>query len=229
MENNNQPQSRIIIGALLLIFGALALLDNLNIFHAREIFHFWPMVFILVGALKISKSDTTVGYVIGCGFIGLGALLILHHMGIIYFRMRDWWPVFLIFAGLMVIFKNKVHNPGQYVKGEIKQDSVCDVVAVMSGNKLQNSSQDFRGGEINAIMGGVELDLRSASIQSEATLNVFAMWGGIVLKVPNDWTVISHGSPILGGFDDKTVPPMVNTKKLYIKGYAVMGGVEIIN
>ncbi|PXX39966.1 LiaI-LiaF-like domain-containing protein [Undibacterium pigrum] len=228
MKNDN-PQGRIVIGALLLIFGALALLDNLNLFRAREIFHFWPMVFIAIGALKISKSDTTTGYIIGCGFISLGGLLLLHHMGIIYFRMRDWWPVFLIVAGLIVIFKGKVGNPEKLISKDGDQDSVCNIVAVMSGNKLQNSAQDFRGGEINCVMGGVELDLRSASIQSEAVLNVFAMWGGIVLKVPNDWTVISHGSPILGGFDDKTVPPILNAKKLYIKGYAIMGGVEIKN
>ncbi|MBC3909801.1 LiaI-LiaF-like domain-containing protein [Undibacterium umbellatum] len=228
MKNDN-PQGRVLIGSLLLIFGALALLDNLNLFRAREIFHFWPMVFIFVGALKISKSDTTAGYIIGCGFIGLGGLLLLHHMGIIYFRMRDWWPVFLIFAGLMVIFKGKVGNQDKLIAKDGNQDAICNIVAVMSGNKLQNSSQDFLGGEINCVMGGVELDLRSASMQTEATLNVFAMWGGIVLKVPNDWTVVSHGSPILGGFDDKTVPPMLNAKKLYIKGYAIMGGVEIIN
>lgn len=228
MKNDN-PQGRIVIGALLLIFGALALLDNLNLFRAREIFHFWPMVFIAIGALKISKSDTTTGYIIGCGFISLGGLLLLHHMGIIYFRMRDWWPVFLIVAGLIVIFKGKVGNPEKLISKDGDQDSVCNIVAVMSGNKLQNSAQDFRGGEINCVMGGVELDLRSASIQSDAVLNVFAMWGGIVLKVPNDWTVISHGSPILGGFDDKTVPPILNAKKLYIKGYAIMGGVEIKN
>jgi len=228
MKNDN-PQGRIVIGALLLIFGALALLDNLNLFRAREIFHFWPMVFIAIGALKISKSDTTTGYIIGCGFISLGGLLLLHHMGIIYFRMRDWWPVFLIVAGLIVIFKGKVGNPEKLISKDGEQESVCNIVAVMSGNKLQNGAQDFRGGEINCVMGGVELDLRSASIQSEAVLNVFAMWGGIVLKVPNDWTVISHGSPILGGFDDKTVPPILNAKKLYIKGYAIMGGVEIKN
>ena len=187
------------------------------------------MLFIFVGALKISKSDTTTGYIIGCGFIGLGGLLLLHHMGIIYFRMRDWWPVFLIFAGLMIIFKGKVGNQDKLIAKDGNQDAICNIVAVMSGNKLQNSSQDFLGGEINCVMGGVELDLRSASMQSEATLNVFAMWGGIVLKVPNDWTVVSHGSPILGGIDDKTVPPMLNAKKLYIKGYAIMGGVEIIN
>ncbi|MFZ6759067.1 LiaI-LiaF-like domain-containing protein [Undibacterium sp. Ji50W] len=227
--NNNNAQGRILVGAMLLIFGTLALLDNLDIFNTRDIFHFWPTVFIIIGVLKISKSDSTAGYIIGGGFIILGSMLTLQYMGIIHFRMRDLWPIFLIFAGLMVIFKGKLGDKDRYLNGQVNQDSVCNIVAVMSGNKLQNSSQDFKGGEINAVMGGVELDLRQASIQSEATLNVFAMWGGIVLKVPNDWTVISHGSPILGGFEDKTVPPMLTAKKLYIKGYAVMGGVEVKN
>ncbi|MFZ6767900.1 LiaI-LiaF-like domain-containing protein [Undibacterium sp. Di26W] len=227
--NNNNAQGRILVGAMLLIFGTLALLDNLDIFNTRDIFHFWPTVFIIIGVLKISKSDSTAGYIIGGGFIILGSMLTLQYMGIIHFRMRDLWPIFLIFAGLMVIFKGKLGDKDRYLNGQVNQDSVCNIVAVMSGNKLQNSSQDFKGGEINAVMGGVELDLRQASIQSEATLNVFAMWGGIELKVPNDWTVISHGSPILGGFEDKTVPPMLTAKKLYIKGYAIMGGVEVKN
>lgn len=228
---NQNPQGRMLFGAILLIFGALALIDNLNLFNTRDIFHFWPMVFILAGALKMSKSSTPSGYLIGGGFILLGAMLTLHHMGIIYFRMRDWWPLLLIGAGLLVIFKDKLGaHPGVDDAGELKQqESLCNIVAIMSGNKIQNSSQDFRGGEISAVMGGVELDLRSASIQSEAVLNVFAMWGGITLKVPNDWTVITQAAPILGGIDDKTVPPMAQNKRLLIKGAAIMGGVEIIN
>jgi hypothetical protein len=48
---------------------------------------------------------------------------------------------------------------------------------------MQNSTPDFRGGELTAVMGGIELDLRNAGLQNEATLNVFAMWGGIELKI----------------------------------------------
>jgi len=50
----------------------------------------------------------------------------------------------------------------------------------MSGNVGRNSSQNFSGGEINAIFGGVEFDLRGASIQqAEVVLNVWASFGGI--------------------------------------------------
>ena len=68
-----------------------------------------------------------------------------------------------------------------------------------------------------------------AQLQQDATLNVFTMWGGISIRVPQDWTVMSQGVPLLGGIDDKTVPPAMPGKRLVIQGYAIMGGVEIKN
>ncbi|WP_423680091.1 MULTISPECIES: LiaI-LiaF-like domain-containing protein [unclassified Undibacterium] len=230
--SKRQPQAQIFFGVLLLIFGALALIDNLDIFNTRQFFQFWPTVFILIGLLKISRSQQTSGRLIGGAFIAVGTLLTLQHMGIVYFRLRDWWPVLIIIAGLMIIFKDKVNTQTSYLNaadGIQNVHSESNVSAIMSGAKLQNSTQDFRGGELTAVMGGIELDLRNASIQTEATLNVFAMWGGIELKIPNDWTVISQGIPVLGGFEDKTAPPLMREKKLYIQGYAIMGAVEIKN
>jgi predicted membrane protein len=78
-------------------------------------------------------------------------------------------------------------------------------------------------------MGGCELDLRHASIQGEAVLNVFAMWGGIEIKVPEDWVVSMQGTPILGGFSEKTMVSKDTSKRLVIRGYAIMGGVEVRN
>ncbi|MBC3869117.1 LiaI-LiaF-like domain-containing protein [Undibacterium oligocarboniphilum] len=229
--DNRQPQTRIFLGALLLIFGVLAMVDNLNIFSFTQYIQFWPTVFILIGLLKISRSQNVAGHLIGGVFIFIGVTMTLQHLGIVYFRMRDLWPVFMIGAGLLIIFKDKMHGQGKWspYRTENLSSNESNVSAIMSGAKLQNSTQDFRGGELTAVMGGIELDLRNASIQSEATLNVFAMWGGISLKIPNDWTVISQGVPILGGFDDQTVPPMQRDKKLHIQGYAIMGGVEIKN
>ncbi len=56
------------------------------------------------------------------------------------------------------------------------------------------------------------------------------MWGGIELRVPEDWTVELRGTPLLAGFVDKTRQPSVPTeKRLVIRGVALMGGVEIKN
>ncbi len=225
----SNPQTRLILGAALLIFGALALLDNLALFHFGLSIKFWPLVFIAIGVLKISKSQNTSGYIIGGGFIFFGAMLTLHHTGFISFRMRDWWPLFIIFAGLLVIFKDRQGSP--FAPASTQQsEKNCNLVAFMSGNQTQNMSHDFQGGELTAVMGGIELDLRHADIQqAQVKINVFAIWGGISLKVPQGWTVVSQVVPLLGGAEDGTLAPAQRDKVLLITGYAIMGGIEIKN
>jgi hypothetical protein len=78
-------------------------------------------------------------------------------------------------------------------------------------------------------MGGLEIDLRDASIKGEAIIDIFALMGGVEMRVPEDWLIIIDGFPFMGGFEDKTRPPKETTKRLTIKGTAVMGGVEIKN
>jgi hypothetical protein len=56
------------------------------------------------------------------------------------------------------------------------------------------------------------------------------MWGGIELRVPEDWTVISRVVPVLGGLEDKTRAPQgAGTHRLIVRGFAIMGGIEIKN
>ena len=136
----------------------------------------------------------------------------------------------MIFVGLSIIFKDRLKAEITPSSNNVEDiENICNLSAMMSGSKTHNASQNFRGGELTAVMGGIELDLRNASIDGAATLNVFAVWGGIEIKVPGDWSVISQGIPILGGIEDRTVPPMNRSKILYIQGYAIMGGVEIKN
>ncbi len=99
----------------------------------------------------------------------------------------------------------------------------------MSGNNLSVVSQDFRNGDVTALMGGIEIDFRQASIQSVATLHVLAVMGGIEIKVPSDWVVECRAVAFLGGVEDKTVPPAQATKRLVIDGFVMMGGVEVSN
>ena len=109
------------------------------------------------------------------------------------------------------------------------KEGKIDIVAIMSGSQGNIASPNFIGGDITAVMGGVELDLRNASIETEAVINVFTFWGGISLKVPNDWSVVNSANAVLGGIDDSTVPNMSANKRLIITGTSVMGGVEIKN
>jgi predicted membrane protein len=235
-HGRRRPQSRILIGLIIIVVGVVALLGNFGILDARAVLHFWPTIFIIFGALKLSQSRHPAGYAVGGAFVATGSLMMLNNAGIISFHMRDWWPAFLILGGVLLLFKGMFRdgrdahdNGGMPGAEEAARTGSLNTTAVMSGAKLKSDSQDFRGGELTAVMGGIELDLRQASIQTEAVLHVFAFWGGIAIKVPADWSVVAHGVPLLGGIDDKTVPPMNPAKRLVIDGYVIMGGLEIKN
>jgi hypothetical protein len=59
---------------------------------------------------------------------------------------------------------------------------------------------------------------------------VFALFGGIEIRVPDDWTVVSEVESILGGFDaSKAMSPKVESKRVIIRGSVMFGGVEVKN
>jgi len=109
-------------------------------------------------------------------------------------------------------------------------------VAVFGGIERRVTSQDFQGGHINAIFGGVEIDLTDANMQAEeATLEINAIFGGVEIRVPETWQVAFRGTPIFGGIADKTRvgrttdPSDRRRKVLVLTGTVIFGGVEIKN
>lgn len=103
--------------------------------------------------------------------------------------------------------------------------------AILSAHELRPVSRPFRGADLNAVMGGIKLDLTSARMEGDtAVIEVFAFWGGVEIFAPPDWTVTSEVTTLLAGFIDKRRPTsVVPTKHLVVKGMVVMAGVEIKN
>ena len=241
MKNESCSRSvpgQIILGAFVILLGVLFLLDNLDVLDFHHAIAFWPAVFIVMGVVKLLDSRSTNGKLIGAALIGLGVMLTLKRLGFWYVSWHTMWPIILIMVGGAVVYKavtgRRALAGAVPLKDLLKDakddgDSVLDVTAILGGFERRITTQNFRGGEVTAVMGGCELDMRGSSIQGEAVINVFAAMGGITIKVPPDWTVVLHGTPILGGFEEKTIAPPNNTKRLIIQGYAIMGGVEVRN
>ncbi len=83
--------------------------------------------------------------------------------------------------------------------------------------------------KVFAAMGGVDLDLREAQFASGVTeIEIFAIWGGVDIKVPTGVRVESTGVGIMGGFSvsGADADPGPDAPVLRINGVAIMGGVE---
>lgn len=102
------------------------------------------------------------------------------------------------------------------------------VVGVMSGVGRKGAWTPARETLAAAVMGGVELDYRTARFPpGETVVDVLAFWGGVEIVVPPGLRVESVGIPIMGGFDQLDQNGDGSGAVLKIRGLAIMGGVEV--
>jgi len=222
---------RLIFGLTVIAVGVLFLLGNMGILNPREYLRFWPALLIIAGLIHILQPYRGSRFSMGIILVIVGSVLLLDRLDIIHFSIRDFWPLILIVIGIMMVLNNSVfHRKSSPDSNETETaDSFLKESAILGGFNYKCNSQDFQGGDLTAIMGGVEIDLRDASIEKEAVVDVFAVMGGVEIQVPNDWMVHLKGSPILGGIEDKTHTEKDATKRLVIRGTVIMGGVTIKN
>lgn len=231
IRQNSFYAPRLVLGLGIILIGILFLLGNFDIIDPHEYLRFWPAILIVIGISYLIQCQQGSGRMWGIILTFIGSAMLLDRMYFIRFSLWDYWPLILVFVGLMMIVRSSVfrqHNPHQFPESSDAINYI-KTIAVMGGFRRMNNSQEFKGGELTAIMGGLEIDLREASIKGEAVIDVFAIMGGMEIRIPEDWVVIIEGFPFMGGFEDKTRPPKDSTKRLIIKGTAVMGGVEIKN
>lgn len=216
--------TRFITGLVIIAAGAALLFSNLGIYNFDQLVQdWWPLVIIAAGLL-LFMSDTR-SYLWALLLVGFGALIQLKQLDIV--DVNPWqlfWPVVIIAIGVSVVLNHSAS------RRRVSQKDRDDVSAILGGVEKQNTSDDFKGAKITAVMGGVKIDLRKATIKKEATIEVFGFCGGVEIVVPRTITVRNQASAILGGVEDKTDQDDIKSAPvLYITGDVVMAGVEIKN
>lgn len=215
--------TRIITGIAIVAVGIGFLLDSFNIIEFGSLVkEWWPLAVIFAGFVILLNDVRS--YLWALVVMGLGVLLQLRELGIT--DVNPWqlfWPAIIIVVGLSVLFTR-----GPRIRASKTERD--DVTAILGGSDQKNTSEDFKGSKLTAVLGGAKLDIRKATIKKEATIEVFAFCGGIELIVPRDVTVRNKTSAILGGVEDKSEREGgKNAPILYIVGDVIMGGVEIKN
>jgi predicted membrane protein len=251
------PGRHMFSGMIFVIIGVVFLLGNMGLVDVDRIVRFWPVILIALGAFRLVEAGDEYGESSGIFWIVIGGFFLLGTMGILRVAFRELWPVLLIGFGALMLWRSTLAKKENSSFGTTSAEgpkptpdsgptagaseaddnaassnSNFSATAILGGFERRISSQDFRGGEATAIMGGCKIDLRRASITAphEPVIKVFALFGGIEIRVPDDWTVVSEVELILGGFDDKKAePPKVESKRLIVRGSVIMGGIEIVN
>jgi predicted membrane protein len=234
MRRRSHPSASLVVGAVIVLLGFLLLLSNMGVFYIRDFWQYWPLALVALGIARIAERRTPTAMAWG-GLIALiGVLLLLDSLDILVVDARIIWPLAIIAFGLMMLWR--ALDRQRFVEGVTEStDPALSLWAIFSGGKRRVESQDFRGGEVMAIFGGFEIDLRRAQMPAgEALIDINTTFGGVEIKVPETWRVTVKGIGIFGGFEDKTVPPRPldggpPPPHLVVSGYAVFGGASVKN
>lgn len=241
-----QSSERYIPAIVLIGLGVLFFLNNLHIVAAHDVVRYWPAIFIAVGIVQLVDSVYAAGRVVGGAFVGVGAVLLARNLGYLDIRIHDLWPLILIGIGIMMllqrtgVWRDKVFfgmannrhfrrwREHQYTPGMLNE------YAVFGGGKRKVNTFDFKGGSVEAVFGGFEIDLRETVMAGDsAVLEANAVFGGIEIRIPITWSAVVQGVGVFGGYQDETTQPnatlIPNPKRLIVKGAAVFGGVEVKN
>ncbi|MDP4238668.1 MAG: DUF5668 domain-containing protein [Bacteroidota bacterium] len=244
-------------GLLLMLIGVLFLGFNFGLIPMPlyDVIFSWQMLLIFIGVINLLRRHLISGVVL----IFVGGFFIIPKVipGLDGQFVHVYWPLLLIAAGIVILLQRILyprwgfeswgkdwHNhrhhhhyhhahhydyskwDGTNGTGGFSKNSVF-----ASGDHIV-LDPEFKGGELNAVFGGITLDLRRTSLPvGETLLDVNAVFGGITIFLPSDWYVETSLDAVFGGFQDNRLPkePSDTSKKLIITGSCVFGGGELRN
>ena len=210
---------QLVLGTVVILAGVVLLLDRLDVVSAGSVWSvFWPMLVTAFGvAALLVVPRAWLGPLL---VTALGVYWLLEVFDVV--DVSAWTyllPIAIIVLGLSILVASTARG--------VDADRIT-VLVFFWGSQRRTFSQHFRSAGLTSIFGGVDLDLRAASIVGRARVDAFALFGGADLKVPPTWRVTVTGLPVFGGWTDKTNPPFSpDAPQLDVHVVSIFGGVTV--
>jgi predicted membrane protein len=228
--------------ALLLIAAGMLLLGfntgNLPGVWRKFIFS-WPMLLLVAGIVNVCRFRFISGTIIAVsGIFFLFSKAAGIYPDYLYEQfLSTFWPVLIIALGMLLFFAILLKPKRFGRKDECRKgtqnanaDGKINYRFVFSGTEQVILDPVFRGGSIEAVFGGMELDLRHSSLpEGDTFLHVKAIFGGVEITVPDSWDIEIHQKSFAGGVDDSRIrnSDRDKSRKLIIIAESTFGGIEI--
>lgn len=249
----NKDLGKIFGGLIIVAVGSIFLAREMGVYIPHWLFS-WKMLLIAIGFYSgIKNNFQSIGWLI---MILIGFAFLLRDIIPNYHISNYIWPLGIILVGLYIIVKprsnysNRKWNNFQYQQktsesyqyqqpayNESQASSAADeyieTSAVLGSVRKNVITKNFKGGEINCVFGGGEINMTQADFTGIIQLELNAVFGGMRLIVPSHWEIKSELTAVLGSVEDKRIVQRSissdSTKFLILKGTAVFGGIEILS
>jgi len=255
-SNNPYSNSRqgVTLALTVIAAGALLLAFNTGALPAvwKGFFFSWPMLLILFGFNEFCKLHFIPAIVLAA----IGKFFLFDHLATIYPDdalyeqfTSTYWPVLIIIVGVLIFLQLLIrprffshqfchrNNAGRQAKvygadrqEDANSDGFVNYSYFFGGAEQVFLDPVFKGGVIEAVFGGVNLDLRQTSLPAGDTiLQIHTLFGGAEITVPADWRVEIRPKTFFGGVSDTrhSNRDTAGDRKLIICAECLCGGVVI--
>jgi Predicted membrane protein len=249
-----RSDKRFYFGVLLIAVGVILILERLNLIPETmaDALISWQMLLVGIGILSLIGGNRTAGIILMV--IG-GTFMIPEFITVPHEIRRIYWPLILVLIGILILMKQRDHrkwnnsgNGKQFSSFGNNSPNEPDPTTNASNEESFNTFDDFvifggreifvnapalSGGKATSIFGGIEFDLRKATLKpGGATIDCVSVFGGCGFKIPMDWNVRNEVTTVFGAFTDKRGETYNDryydpSKTLVIKGVSLFGGIEV--
>lgn len=217
---------KLVVGVAIIVVGLVLTLDTLGLVNSHAILRLWPLALVAMGIAKLRQEGT--GSTAGWALVVVGTFLVIalvdgdHSVTL--------GPLLIVALGIFIVTKALKQNRG--IPAELSHsDDFLQGTAIMGGFKRRVATTTFKGGQLTAIFGGYEVDLRQCALEGgQARLDIFVLFGGGEIRVPEGWEIVSRATAIAGAINDNTHhgPQGGEARpRLIITGLILFGGTEV--
>lgn len=213
---------RVLLGAVLVVFGSVVLLDTADLIDAGDSIRAgWPAIFIVLGVAQIGL-ERRLTIVSGLLLIAGGAALTVTTGVIDADLWALTWPILVIGAGVWLVAWRRVPV--------VSHDDEVTRLAVFAPGRVASRAGALRRADMTSVFSSLRLDLTRARLAPEgARVAATAVFGEVVVVVPKGWQVEVRGLPIFGGWDDTTsrLDVEAGAPRLQVQVLSLFGGVQV--
>jgi hypothetical protein len=187
--------SRLIVGLSIALVGLLLLFDEMGVLRARHLLRYWPVLLVIIGLARILSPWSGHSRFFGFLLVVFGGWLLLDRLGYVYFEWQYLWPALLVLFGLRLALAGSVYRGRRWQRPRRgsaaaedarggptgafgSADAEIDALAVLGSVVRASTAQGFHGGNAIAVLGSCRIDLRRATLDGEALIEVLPSWAG---------------------------------------------------
>lgn len=109
-ENGYTARKQMLWGLLLIAIGLAFLLDRLDIVDVSTIWHYWPLLLVVVGINQTIGYPSAREFRSGLWTIFVGLWLFAVFEGLFGLTFRNSWPLFLLMAGAQLVLSPAIER-----------------------------------------------------------------------------------------------------------------------